>query len=239
MALKNTTAIILAGGRGTRLGELTKDIPKPLLPVAGRPFIFHVLDYLNEQGIKKVILSVGYLGHQFEKLLGKNYQELSLDYSIEETPLGTGGALAEALSMVQEKNVFAFNGDTLFQADLKELEKRHDWQQAALSLVLRHVEDTSRYGRIEFEKELVTHFHEKGIAGPGHINGGIYLVQKKQWPSFEKETCSLESEVLPQMIHKGKVACITSDQYFIDIGVIEDVEKGQKELKKIFYQYDA
>ncbi len=229
----NTTAIILAGGRGSRLEELTKNTPKPLLPIAGRPFIFYLLDYLQAQGIKKVILSIGYLGNQFTRLLGEKYQELSLDYSFEESPLGTGGALSKALTKVDEENVFVLNGDTLFQASLNELEKVHKCQQATLSLVLRHVEDTNRYGRIEFKEGLVTHFHEKGISGPGYINGGIYLIQKKQWPLFGKENYSLEADALPWLVKNQKVACIKSDGYFIDIGTLDDFKRGQVMLTSL------
>lgn len=228
--LQTKTAIILAGGRGTRLGELTKDAPKPLLPVAGRPFIFHLLDYLKAQGIKKVILSVGYLGHQFEGLLGKRYQELSLEYSIETTPLGTGGALAQALTMTNEENAFALNGDTLFCADLKKLEEVHEWQQAAVSIILRYVEDTNRYGCIEFEQEHVTQIHEKGIAGPGYINGGIYLFRKNQWPrsGFQNQKdYSLEKQVFPWFLRHRTIAYVASNNDFIDIGTINDFNRGQ------------
>ncbi len=228
---QSKTAVILAGGRGTRLGSLTDDTPKPLLQVAGRPFIFHVLDYLKDQGISNVILATGYLGSHFESVIGTEYKGISIRYSLETSPLGTGGGLMQALSMVKEKSLFMLNGDTLFKADLRALEKKHHEMKASLSLIARAVEDTARYGRLDFQDDVLTVIHEKGDTGPGYINGGIYILQKNQWPaSFKRKAFSLESEVLPLLIKTNRVSFVVSDAYFIDIGVIEDLERGQAEL---------
>ncbi len=228
------TAIVLAGGRGTRLGSLTENIPKPLLNVAERPFIFHLLDYLKAQKISNVILAIGYLQSQFEQLIGKEYKGMSVRYSIETSPLGTGGALDKALSITNEENLFVLNGDTLFMADLRELEQKHHQVKASLTLVLRHVEDAARYGSIDFNNELITSIREKGTQGPGYINGGIYFLRLSERPSFKKEVYSFEKEVIPFLIKNNKVSFVISNNYFIDIGIPEDFQRSQVELNNKF-----
>ncbi len=231
---QSKTAVILAGGRGTRLGSLTDDMPKPLLQVAERPFIFHVLDYLSDQDISNVILATGYLGSQFESAIGTEYKGISIRYSSETSPLGTGGAFSQALSMVEEDTLFVLNGDTLFKADLRALEKKHHQMNAPLSLVVRHVEDTARYGRIDVQDDLVTSMHETGRAGPGYINGGIYILQKNEWPAFfGVEAFSLESEALPFLIKTNKISFVVSNAYFIDIGIPADLKRSQIEMTKL------
>lgn len=228
--MQNKTAIILAGGRGSRLGDLTKETPKPLLTVAGRPFIFHLLDYLDDQGIREVILAVGYLGEQFQELLGANYKNVSIQYSIETIPLDTGGALNKALAMSEDENIFVFNGDTSIKVRLHELEERHLLTQASLSLCLKFLEDTSRYGRVELEQDFVKQICEKGQKEAGFINAGVYLLQRSQWPTMEfknKKSFSLEKEVFPWFLQHKKVSYFISKSNFIDIGTIGDFKRSQ------------
>ncbi|MBX9742868.1 MAG: NTP transferase domain-containing protein [Chthoniobacterales bacterium] len=228
--LINTTAIILAGGNGSRLKELTKETPKPLLNIAGKPFLFYLLDYLNNEGITEVVLAIGYLASQFKQTIGEGYKNITIKYSIEAEPLGTGGALTQALTMTSQENIFVFNGDTLFKGNLKMLQEIHREATVPLSLMLRYVEDTARYGKIDFKDKYVRAIQEKGKAGPGYINGGVYLLCKNQWPIMEEKTYSLESETLPFLISTNKVACVVSNDYFIDIGILEDFYRGQSEL---------
>ena len=224
-------AIILVGGRGTRLGPLTDQTPKPLLPVAGRPFLFHVLDYLITQKIRQVILATGYLAGEFEQALGRKYRSLTIAYSSEETPLGTGGAITLALSHIIASNVFVLNGDTYFPADLAALATVHRARSASLSLVLRRIPDVSRYGHITTEQDVVTALHEKGAIGPGLINGGIYLLKRDAFlADAPTGAFSLERELLPRWINRREVACTVTNNYFIDIGVPADLERAQHEL---------
>ena len=225
------SAIILVGGRGTRLGVLTEQTPKPLLPVAGRSFLFHVLDYLIRQQVKKVVLATGYLAGEFEQALGSEYRGVSLTYSHEAVPLGTGGAIALALASVGESDVFVLNGDTYFPVNLKELSKVHVCQKASLSMVLRHIPDVSRYGHMTVEQDVVTAVHEKDISGPGLINGGIYLVNRSAFlADAPAGAFSLERNLLPRWIPQRAVACTVADNYFIDIGVPADLARAQYDL---------
>jgi D-glycero-alpha-D-manno-heptose 1-phosphate guanylyltransferase len=227
------SAIILVGGRGTRLGVLTEQTPKPLLPVAGRPFLFHVLDYLIRQQIKKVVLATGYLAGEFEQALGSGYRSLSLAYSYEAAPLGTGGAIALALASVGASDVFVLNGDTYFPVNLAELSKVHARRQASLSMVLRHIPDVSRYGHMTVAQDVVTAMHEKGSTGPGLINGGIYLINRAAFlADAPTGAFSLERDLLPRWIAGHAVACTVADNYFIDIGVPADLARAQHDLAR-------
>jgi len=224
-------AIVLVGGRGTRLGALTEQTPKPLLPVAGRPFIFHVLDYLVQQGIKQVVLATGHLADAFEQAVGRQYRGIAIAYSREDTPLGTGGAIALALRQVNAPAAYVLNGDTYFPADLRSLAAIHDRQRAALSVVLRQVPDVSRYGQITTSQDVVTAMQEKGGSGPGLINGGIYLMNRSALlEAAPTGPFSLERELLPGWIQQRKVAGCVSDAYFIDIGIPADLQRAQSDL---------
>lgn len=225
------SAIILVGGRGTRLGALTEQTPKPLLPVAGRPFLLHVLDYLIQQQVKKVVLATGYLAGEFEQALGSEYRGVSLAYSCEASPLGTGGAIALALESDGAADVFVVNGDTYFPVSLAELSNVHARRRASLSMALRHVPDASRYGHITVAQDLVTAMHEKGTAGPGLINGGIYLINRSALlAEAPTGAFSLERDLLPRWIPQHVVACTVAGSYFIDIGVPADLARAQHDL---------
>jgi D-glycero-alpha-D-manno-heptose 1-phosphate guanylyltransferase len=229
--LSSDTAILLVGGRGTRLGALTEQTPKPLLSVAGRPFLFHVLDYLIQQKIKRVILATGYLASEFEQALGSEYCGVSLAYSYEATLLGTGGAIALALAQTAAPEVFVLNGDTYFPADLTALDNVHTIQRASLSMILRRIPEVSRYGHITVERDLVTALHEKGATGSGLINGGIYLLNRAAFlADAPVGAFSLERDLLPDWIARQAVACTLADNYFIDIGVPADLERAQHDL---------
>lgn len=228
------TAVILAGGRGTRLGALTQNTPKPLLPIGGKPFIFYILDHLKQQKMNTVILATGYLASSFEKILGYEYRGMKIIYSRENEPLGTGGALSQALQIVEEENVFVLNGDTFFKAHLRKLEETLHYFNTSISIMLRKVEDTTRYGRVEFENQKILSIREKGIQGPGYVNGGIYLIKKNCWPLFKEKNYSFELDVLPSMVTKQEAAFLISDDYFIDIGIPEDLKRAKKELAPFF-----
>ena len=226
-------AIVLAGGRGTRLGSLTDATPKPLLPVAGRPFLAHVLDYLVRQGITRVVLATGYRAQVFEQSFGHEYRGLAVTHSPETEPLGTGGAIALALTRarVDAPHVLVLNGDTYFPADLTALAAVHAASQARLSMVLRRVPDVSRYGRIALQRNAVAAMDEKGGGGPGLINGGTYLLSRAAFRADAPAGAfSLERDLLPRWIARRSVAAVVADDYFIDIGVPADLQRAQQEL---------
>jgi len=226
------TAIILAGGRGLRLGLLTEQTPKPLLIVAGRPFIFHILDYALKQGIERVVIATGYLAEQFERTIGHRYRGLSILYSNEGVPLGTGGAIALAMKKVPEPAAVVLNGDTFFPVDLSSLFSVYLNLRAGMVMALRHVNDASRYGAVNLENGWVSSLREKGVAGPGNINGGVYLLSVSVFQrDAERDAFSLETDMLPQWIKKSMVAGLVSNAYFIDIGVPADFERAQQDLR--------
>lgn len=227
-------AIILAGGLGTRLRSVVSDLPKCMAPVAGRPFLFYVINYLRSQGIEKFIFSLGYKHEIIEEYLKDQFSTLQYDYSIEEEPLGTGGAIQLACRMAAEKNVLIANGDTLFKINGKELFSFHIEHKADCTLALKPMRQFDRYGVVELnENAAVKDFKEKQFYETGLINGGIYVLNvenflAKKFPA----KFSFEKDFLEQYYQQGKIAGIVQDNYFIDIGIPEDYERVQKELKQ-------
>ena len=224
-------AVVLAGGTGSRLGRLTADTPKPLLPVAGRPFVTHVLAHLEGQGIKRVVLATGYLADRFEQALGPRWQGLELSYSREETPLGTGGALARALGPRTEEFAFVVNGDTYFPLDYSELAARRERANARLALALRHVPDSGRFGAVELEGDRVVALREKDGAGAGLVNGGTYLVDRAALlAASPRGAFSLEKDLFPPWVAQGLVAGLACEVDFIDIGIPESLAEAGRRL---------
>ncbi len=171
-------AVILAGGFGTRLGSVIKNIPKPMAEVAGRVFLEYVLDLLNAQHLKRVILAVGYKHNIIEKHFGGKYRNLEIVYSVEEEPLGTGGAVMKSLEVIEDDVFFIINGDTYFDVSLSMLYQFYMSKCADLSVALKPLHDSSRYGSVELDiSRRITGFSEKGVREEGLINGGIYLLR--------------------------------------------------------------
>lgn len=227
-------AIILAGGFGTRLRSVVSDVPKPMAPVAGRPFLAYVLDRLKGQGYSHVVLATGYLHEKVEEYFGKEFNGLAIDYARELSPLGTGGAIVNALQHCTEDFITVLNGDTMFDIDHDELCRHADEWHAPLTAVLRWVPDAGRYGSVEVDGDgLITAFSEKDPAtGSGLINGGIYRMQRHLLDGYAVGTqFSFEKEVLQPL---GKpFRAYAADGYFIDIGIPEDYQRAQTELPQL------
>ncbi|MBR1644371.1 MAG: nucleotidyltransferase family protein [Bacteroidales bacterium] len=226
-------AIVLAGGFGTRLRSEVSDVPKPLAPVRGTPFVCYVLDYLASAGFRHVVLSTGYMHEKIESALGANYAGLELSYAVEEVPLGTGGGMLWALQQCKEEVVTVVNGDTLFRADLLALADSHERHQAELSVMLRSVSDASRYGRVEMDGDgRIVRFAEKSaVSAPGLINGGIYCLCRSLFDGFQPGSAfSFERDVMQAFVDKRRFYGMESDGYFIDIGIPEDYRRAQQEL---------
>ena len=227
-------AIILAGGLGTRLRSVVSDLPKCMAPVAGRPFLFYVINYLRSQGIEKFIFSLGYKHEIIEEYLKDQFSTLQYECSIEEEPLGTGGAIQLACKLATEKNVMIANGDTLFKINGKELFSFHIEHKADCTLALKSMQQFDRYGVVELnENAAVKDFKEKQFYETGLIIGGIYVLNvenflAKKFPA----KFSFEKDFLEQFYQEGKIAGIIQDNYFIDIGIPEDYERVQEELKQ-------
>jgi D-glycero-alpha-D-manno-heptose 1-phosphate guanylyltransferase len=228
-------AIILAGGRGTRLKELTEQTPKPLVLVKGRPFLDYVLEHLSKHGVKLAVLSVGYLAGQFQARYGTSSGSMKIEYAVEEEPKGTGGAIRFALNQLSDPNPMVLNGDSLFLADLKSLYEFHLNRKRPLTLALRPVDSAGRYGKVTVEGETIVGFEEKGVGGPGFINAGVYVLNKMEilhlLPS--QDAFSFERDFLEPFVKKVRPAGLAFRDYFIDIGVPEDLEKANRDLPKI------
>lgn len=222
--LEDTTAVILAGGLGTRLREVVADRPKVLAEVNGRPFLACLLDRLNDAGVKRAVLCTGYMAELVHETFGDSYRGMELLYSKEESPLGTGGALRLALPLIASDPVLVMNGDSYCDADLGLFVGQHNSSTAQASLVLVPVEDVTRYGVVETDGSgSVICFKEKGNQhGKGMINAGIYLIAGSIVESIPSDVpVSLEREVFPQLIGKGLYA-FPQNGRFIDIGIPSD-----------------
>lgn len=221
--LSQVTALILAGGLGTRLRSRVADRPKVLAPVLGQPFLSYLLDRLQISGIQKVILCIGYLGEQIQETYGSSYQNIELYYSQETSLLGTGGALRLAMPLISTPTVLILNGDSFYDANLNDFYQWHLAQRSNASLTLTQVPDTARYGRVQLnESSQITDFEEKGnTSGLGWINAGIYLIKRHLLTQIpENQVVSLERELFPNWIETGLYGYRTQGQ-FIDIGTPE------------------
>ena len=228
-------AIILAGGLGTRLREVIPDLPKCMAPVAGRPFLFYVINYLRSQGIEKFIFSVGYKHETIENYLNEQFSTLDFNCIIEKEPLGTGGAIQLALHKAIEKDVLVVNGDTLFKIDASKLISLHSSKNADCSIALKPMKYFDRYGSVMLNNDhSISGFAEKKFHETGYINGGIYILDKEK---FEGETLpekfSFEKDYLEKFYSKRQLYGLVQDVYFIDIGIPDDYERAQYELAKL------
>lgn len=224
-------AIILAGGFGTRLSHIISDVPKPMAPIEEQPFLKFIFDYLLRNEIKHVILAIGYKADIIQKYFGFNYQGINISYSIENIPLGTGGAIKKALNYSKEENVFVINGDTYFDVDLRKMQVFHTKKNSRLTLAVKHMNSFDRYGSVLVEKDIIKRFKEKKAIQEGTINGGIYLINSTVISLINKEVFSFEKEVLESGL--VEIYAFESDGYFIDIGIPEDYYKALNELKNI------
>ena len=225
-------AIILAGGFGTRLRGVVDDVPKPLAPVAGKPFLAWLLDALAAQGMRRVVLATGYKGEQIAATLGKAWRGMSLDYSREDAPLGTGGAIALAMRLVTGDACFVLNGDTWLELDYAAFDQATRAAEAALGMALARVSDVGRYGAVHVDGGRVTGFAEKGSSGPGYINAGVYWIARSLTRDFPAaKAFSFERDVLAAAAARGTVLAYTRTEGFIDIGVPEDYRRGQALFK--------
>jgi D-glycero-alpha-D-manno-heptose 1-phosphate guanylyltransferase len=222
-------AIILAGGLGARLRSVVTDLPKPMAPIGDRPFLEYILKYLKNNGIKRVILSVGYKWETIKEYFGNNFNGVELIYSVEDEPLGTGGAIKKAMSQVVSEKVYIINGDTFFDVDLNKLTLKDN---SKLMLSLKYMEKFDRYGCVESnENSFVTAFTEKGYKEIGNINGGIYLASRDIFNGSNLESVFSFEEFMQNNFKELKVCSTVFENYFIDIGIPEDYEKAQSEIK--------
>ncbi len=224
-------AIVLAGGFGTRLQSVVSDVPKPMAKVKNKPFLEHILVYLQQNDINRVILSVGYKHKIIEDYFRHSFAGMAIDYIIEDEPLGTGGAILKAWDSIQQENVFVINGDTFFKVDLNELLAKHLKHHSSLTLSLKPMENFDRYGSVGINDHFkVIDFKEKKFVTKGHINGGIYVLNKNLFSPFKLPRQFSFEEFMQDNRHDLKIYANIFDNYFIDIGIPDDYQKAQSEL---------
>jgi len=223
-------AIVLAGGFGTRLKEVVPDLPKPMAPVAGRPFLEILLSMLARKGFTRVVLSLGFMSEKIISHFGDNYLGMELVHEVELHPLGTGGAIRAALVHCEADHVFIFNGDTFLDIEVDELECL--WQKRRNPvIVVREVPDTVRFGRVDMSDGSVIAFHEKGRAGIGFINAGCYVLPKHVLDDFSLgQAFSIETEFFIKNLQCIRFDGFVTQGSFIDIGVPDDYALAQTAL---------
>ena len=225
-------AIVLAGGFGTRLQKVVSEVPKPMAPVAGKPFLQYILDYLIAHKVTHAVLAVGYLRETIIDFFGDQYQSLKITYSIEDNPLGTGGGILQACNYLNGDNAFVINGDTFFDVDLIELSAYHQTNNALLTVALKKMEKFDRYGTVELGSDgKIIGFLEKKYLDEGLINGGIYCLNKQVFHPELPQVFSFEKEILEKEIVNRKIYGLRSEGYFIDIGIPEDYARAQTDFK--------
>jgi len=222
-------AIVLAGGLGTRLRGVVDDLPKPMAPVHGRPFLAFVLDQLCDSGFRTVTLATGYRHEAIRAHFGADYRDIALRYSVESEPLGTGGAIRLACDGVSAADVFVLNGDTYLDLDFRAMLAVHAGTEAEITIAVCHVPDVARYGALELTDGTVGAFLEKGRSGPGWINAGTYIMGPKLRARLRpRGAFSFERDLLVPGVSSIRPLAFRSSGRFIDIGTPEDYASVQR-----------
>lgn len=223
-------AIVLAGGFGSRLRVVVPDLPKPMAPISGRPFLEILLTMLFRKGFTRIILSLGFMSEKIISHFGCNYLGMELVYEVENQPLGTGGAIRAALRHCFNDHVFIFNGDTYLDLEINELEALWKKNHNPI-IVIREVTNTLRFGRIDMKNGRVISFLEKGEIGSGFVNAGCYVIPKNALDDFPlNQNFSMETEFLSKYLKLIQFDGFISKGRFIDIGVPDDYALAQTEL---------
>jgi D-glycero-alpha-D-manno-heptose 1-phosphate guanylyltransferase len=232
------TAIILAGGFGTRLQTVVSEVPKPMAPIAGRPFLEYLLDYLIHFGFEEVVLSTGHLSEVVSDHFGEAYKSLAVKYAVETDPLGTGGAILNSFRFTDATQALVLNGDSFLNAPLDEV-----LNQALLNdydglMVLREMPTPDRFGTVKLGTGgLVEQFEEKKAGlDSGLINAGIYILDRDTIAKFGlKGRFSIEDEFFKPYTDQVKIAGFVADGYFIDIGIPGEYDRAQSDFKTFQY----
>lgn len=228
--LQDVTAVILAGGLGTRLRSMVRDRPKVLAEVRGRPFLAYLLDQLCDAGVRRAVLCTGYKTAQIETTFGNRYRELEITYSREDLPHGTAGALRLALPQLETQTLLVMNGDSYCGADLVAFRNWHAAGGFDGSMCLVNVQDAGRYGRVwAGHDHRILRFDEKRPdAGPGWINAGLYVLNRSLLADIPAgRAVSLEREILPFWILRP-FGGYRSEARFLDIGTPESYAEAER-----------
>ncbi|TBL81753.1 nucleotidyltransferase family protein [Paenibacillus thalictri] len=224
-------AVVLAGGLGTRLRPVVSDLPKPMAPVGGRPFLAYVMDHLISQGIGRIVLATGYKHDVIEGRFGSSYRGIPLHYSVEAEPLGTGGAIKQALEHVRSELALICNGDTLHRFHLAGMLAFHTRTAADMTLCLKPMERFDRYGSVELAGHRIARFLEKSARSAGLVNCGVYMANSGLIREIGlPDQFSFEREFLEARVGELNLCGFVSEAYFVDMGIPEDYARAQREL---------
>ena len=224
-------AIVLAGGLGTRLASRLHGLPKPMAPIAGRPFLEILLTQLRRSGCARILLSVSHQHAMIQDHFGAAFDGMAIDYVVESVPLGTGGAIRLALAEAREESVLVLNGDSFLDADYAAMLRFHASEGTAVTLAVVPRDDVSRYGSVAVEGQRIVGFEEKGSSGPGYISAGTYVLARNlAWPPGLPEKFSVEQDFFVPEVARLRPAAYKVDGFFLDIGIPEDYDRAQTEL---------
>ena len=230
-------AIVLCGGTGTRLKSIMAGQPKSMASIGGRPFLELLLRQLRKHNFHRVILAVGFRRELIQQWFGSSWLGMDLEYSVEEQPLGTGGALGNAAALIRSEFCLVLNGDSYTAADLEVFAARHSESQAEVSLLLTPVDGRNDHGSVQVDEDgRVLRFEEK-IAGSEarHLNAGIYMIARRLLAEMPAGVAiSLEKDLLPQWLEQGvKVHASIEPLQCIDIGTPERYLLAQTALANV------
>ena len=226
----NFTAIVLAGGMGTRLQSVVADRPKPMAFINGKPFLAYLLESLIQQGADEIILAVGHMSEIIAGFFQDRFLDIPIKYSYEDELLGTGGAIRQALSHSSKSTNIVLNGDSWLDMDYQTLVEEKTDKDSPMRLVLTPMTNFDRYGTVTFDESgLVQSFQEKQFKDAGYINAGIYLIDRDWYLAHSPiGKFSLETELLPKMVELGLLKASVFQGFFIDIGIPEDYQRAKK-----------
>ena len=224
-------AIILAGGYGKRLKPKIVNIPKPMAPVNGKPFLDYIINFLSINNVNTAVLSLFYKHEIIQKHYSNNFNGVDILYSIDQGALGTGGAIRNGLFFIKNKYVFIINGDTYFNVDLRKLIKEHIKNNNEVTFSLKPMVDFNRYGFVKInDNGDVLSFREKEFCKNGLIDGGIYVINKDLFSKFNLNKSFSFNKFLIKNMNDIKIGSVIFDKKFIDIGTPSDFDKANELL---------
>ena len=224
-------AIVLAGGYGRRLRSVIDDIPKPMAPISGRPFLEILLTHLFENSFERIVLSLGYRAEVIKNHFGDKYLGLELDYVVEDEPLGTGGAVRKAIDHCLNDDFFVLNGDSFLDLEVDKIWTLYLSDSKSI-VVTRNVENTERFGKVIYQEDEYFKFIGKGHIGPGLVNAGCYVFPRNIFDRYKlPEKFSIEEDFLLKCVNVGEFNNFVSNGFFIDIGVPDDYKRAQSDLE--------
>lgn len=223
-----TKAVVLCGGEGTRLRPITYEIPKPMVPIRGRPILEYIMESLRASGIKEVVLAVGYKHEKIISHFGEKWGGVDIKYTIEKKPLGTGKCLHLARDELNE-TFFMINGDVLCRADLKDMLAFHRKEECMATIALTSVKDTKGYGVVVMKGGKIVNFVEKPKVAPTNlINAGVYLFEPSIFDYLPDKTFFMIEEVFTRLAREGNLAGYVYDGKWFDVGTPERYEMAIK-----------